>query len=108
MRVLRRVVAVVGVLLALAAPAYADPDGDQAAFLESLRAAGITYSGSTDQVIATAKTVCRMIGAGKSGPDVLAVLQQGNPGLTTDHGSMFIGIAARSYCPSQLVPAGGG
>lgn len=108
---LRRIAVPLGVLLApaligLAAPASADPDPDAAAFLESLRAAGISYSGSADQVIATAKTVCRLIGSGKSGQDVLAVLQQGNPGLTVDHGSVFMGIAARSYCPNQLAPAG--
>jgi hypothetical protein len=41
--------------------------------------------------------------------EVLEGLKERNPGLSTEHGTVFVGIAARSYCPDQLVqnPAGG-
>ncbi len=102
----------VSVLVGFAGPARGDPDvggtaDPAAAFLASLRAAGITYS-SLEQTIATAQGVCRLIRSGKPGPQILADLQARNPGLTTEHAAQFSAIAARSYCPDQLVPAGPG
>ncbi|MBS9533364.1 DUF732 domain-containing protein [Mycobacterium sp. M1] len=91
-----------GTALGLAAPSVADPDMDDIVFLETLRSAGISYSGNEGQVIATAKQVCSLIGSGKSAPDVLAALQERNPSLTLDHGTQFIAISAHSYCPNQI------
>lgn len=92
--------------ICLAVPALADPEpGDtDAAFLASLQSAGITYSGPPDQVIGIGKSVCTLMGEGKSGQDVLTELQNRNPGLSIEHGSQFIGIAAHSYCPQRLTP----
>lgn len=94
----------------LAGPAHGDPVGNGAsqtdsAFLAALRAAGITYS-RADQAITSAKVVCGLIAGGKPSPEVLAALTARNPGLTTERGTQFVGIAARSYCPDQLVPTG--
>lgn len=94
------------ITIGLAVPASGDPGTEDAAFLDSLRLAGINYSGDPSQVIATAKTVCSLIGDHKSGQDVLVMLQERNPGLSIDHGSKFIGMAARSYCPNQLAVGG--
>jgi len=91
-------VAVIG----LAGPAHADPADTDAAFLAALQAAGITYNRG-DQAIVTAKMVCGFIAEGKPSPEVLDALKARNPGLTTEHGSQFVGIAAQSYCPEQLV-----
>lgn len=89
---------------ALAAPAQADPattDTDNA-FLGALRASGITYN-QADQAIITAKLVCGLFAEGRPSPEVLDGLKARNPGLSTEHGTLFVGIAAHSYCPDQLV-----
>ena len=92
------------VMLGLAAPAYADPDGgapDDTTFLASLRSAGVTY-GNPSQAIAIGKSVCGQMGKGKSGPQLVSDLQLDNPGLSTDHASVFIALAAKFYCPQQI------
>ena len=91
--------------VALAAPVQADPaitDTDNA-FLGALRASGITYN-HADQAIITAKLVCGLIAEGRPSPEVLEGLKARNPGLSTEHGTLFVGIAAHSYCPDQLRP----
>ncbi|OHV06144.1 DUF732 domain-containing protein [Mycobacterium talmoniae] len=100
---LRVALASVAVAIGLAGPAHGDPDTD-AAFLASLQAAGITYT-DADQVITSAKTVCRLITDGQPAPEVLAILRARNPELTHDHAARFVGIAVRSYCPDQLAPS---
>lgn len=83
-------------------PVAPDPTG--AAFLDSLHAAGITYS-RMDLVIATAEAVCKLVRSGQSGPQILANLRSSNPGLAPEQGGQFLAIAIRSYCPDQLGPA---
>ncbi|MEB3021094.1 DUF732 domain-containing protein [[Mycobacterium] crassicus] len=94
----------------LAGPASADPVVGTAsdvdiAFLTALQAAGVTYR-SGEQAIVTARLVCQFIAQGKPSTEVLQGLQERNPGLTTQHGTVFVGIAAHSYCPDQLVQSG--
>ncbi|MEO6793782.1 MAG: DUF732 domain-containing protein [Mycobacterium sp.] len=106
---MRSLAALLGALVTvgLAGPAQADPsDTDtDTAFLSALQAAGISYNRG-DQAVVTAKLVCRFIAEGKPSPQVLEGLKERNPGLTTEHGTTFVGIAARSYCPEQLVQNG--
>ena len=87
------------------AAAHADPESDNAAFLYSLRQAGITYQ-NPDQAVAAAKTVCNLISRGKAAPDVVQQLRNANPGFTMDRATEFTGIAANAYCPEQLTPSG--
>ena len=82
-----------------------DADPAAAGFLAALQAAGIAYNG-TERVIATAEAVCDLVGSGRSGPEVLAALRSRNPSLTPEHGSQFLAIALRSYCPDRLGPPG--
>lgn len=42
------------------------------------------------------------MGTGTSGPELIRNLQRNNPGLTTDHATLFVGIAAKYYCPQRL------
>jgi Protein of unknown function (DUF732) len=102
---MRLLLALLGVSTAigLAAPAYGDPDGrfDDAGFLATVRDAGVNYT-SPDQAIAFAKAVCGWIGNGKSGPELVGDLQRNNPGLSTDHATLFLAISAKYYCPQQL------
>jgi hypothetical protein len=90
-------------LLGVAGPAYGDPAEatDDVGFLATVRDAGLTYS-NPGQAIAFGKTVCGWIGAGKPGPELVQDLQKDNPGLTTDHATLFVAISAKYYCPQQL------
>lgn len=90
----------VATMIGFAGPAYGAPgDGfDDAGFLATVRDAGLNYTSSA-QAIAFAKAVCGLIGNGKSGPEVVHDLQNDNPGLTTDHASLFVAISAKYYCP---------
>lgn len=103
MRFLAALLGALGTVI-LAGSAQADPPDTDGAFLAALQAAGISYS-QGDQAVVTAKMVCRFIAEGKPSPEVLNGLKERNPGLTTEHGTVFVGIAARSYCPDQLVQA---
>lgn len=102
-------------VIGAAGAAHADPNppggsaADNTAFFAALQAAGITY-GRSDLVIATAEAVCTSVSRGTSGPELVAALQERNPGLTTEHAGQFLAIALRSYCPQQLPPGkpGGG
>lgn len=102
---MRLMVAVIGVcaVIGLAAPAHGDPDGgvDEASFLASLRSAGITYK-TPDAAVQFAKAVCESMGNGEYGPQMVSELQAQNPGLTADHATSFLAIAAKFYCPQKL------
>jgi hypothetical protein len=102
---MRLLLALLGVptMIGLAAPASGDPGSgfDDVSFLATLRGAGISYT-SPDQAIAFAKAACGWIGTGKSGPELVGDLQRSNPGLTTDHATVFLAVAAKYYCPQQL------
>lgn len=95
------------IMVSLAVPAHADPDSTDAAFLASLRQAGITYQ-DPDQAVTAAKKVCDLISSGKSAPDVVQQLRNANPGFTMDAATKFTGIAANAYCPDQLTASGEG
>ncbi|OBK70602.1 DUF732 domain-containing protein [Mycobacterium sp. 1165178.9] len=77
------------------------PGGDEAGFLASLRSAGITYS-TPEAAITFAKSVCVSMGDGEFGPQMVDELKGQNPGLTNDHATSFLAIAAKYYCPQQL------
>jgi hypothetical protein len=103
---MRLLLALVGVsaVLGLAPPAHADPAmtiHDEAAFLASLRSAGITYT-TPEAAVQFAEAVCASMGNGEWGPQMVDELQTQNPGLTSDHASSFLAIAAKYYCPQQL------
>lgn len=94
----------VSAAIGLGAPAHADPDvagGDEANFLASLRSAGITYK-TSDAAVQFAKAVCQAMGSGELGPQMVNELKSQNPGLTTEHATSFVAIAATYYCPQQL------
>jgi Protein of unknown function (DUF732) len=87
-------------MIGLAAPAHADASQDQA-FLVSLKAAGISYR-DPESAIAAGQKVCAMADSGKTGVEVVKVLQDGNPGLAQANAAKFMAIAANIYCPAQL------
>ena len=102
---MRRLPALLGVsfLIACAAPASASPDDafDDTGFLATVRDTGLTYT-TPDKAIAFGKAVCGWIDSGKSGPELVRSLQDGNPGLSADHATLFVAISAKYYCPQRL------
>ncbi|MEB4210012.1 DUF732 domain-containing protein [Mycobacterium sp. 94-17] len=104
---MRRLLALLGVLgvssFAAFAIAHAEPEGDDAAFLAGLNSSGITYS-SPDQVIASAKAVCGLMGRGETGLQVVSDIKEHNPGMTMDGAATFAAIASGAYCPHHLAP----
>lgn len=88
--------------IGVAAPAHADANQDQA-FLVSLGAAGLTYK-NPQSAIAAGKTVCDMANEGKTGVEVVKVLQDANPSLSQMNAARFTAISAGVYCPAQLPP----
>jgi uncharacterized protein DUF732 len=104
MRLLTALSVVISAAIEMAPLAHAEPGtpgGGEAAFLASLRSAGITYSGP-DGAIKFAKAVCASMGNGEFGPQMVDELKSENPGLTNDHAASFLAIAAKYYCPQQL------
>ncbi len=94
------------VVISFAAPAHAEPDGDDAAFLANLSNSGITYS-SPSQAIASAKAVCGLMGRGETGLQVVSDIKDQNPGMTMDGAAKFAALASSAYCPHHLAPKTG-
>ncbi|WP_045381925.1 DUF732 domain-containing protein [Mycobacterium kyorinense] len=100
MRPLLALTAVAAVICSTA-PAFAEPSGDDAGFLEGLKNAGISYQ-SPDRAVASAKAVCGMLDDGKGAPDIVAQLQQANPGFAQRDAAKFIALASVAYCPKYI------
>jgi hypothetical protein len=99
---MRRLLVVVGVAWSLgsAIPAHADPNID-ASFVDALAKAGITFNDSKNAVNA-GKTACGLMDQGKPELDVIQLVTQQNPGISTTSAAQFTAIAASAYCPQHL------
>jgi hypothetical protein len=99
---MRRLLVVVGVASSLgsAIPAHADPNVD-ASFVDALNKAGITFSDSKNAVNA-GKTACGLMDQGRPELDVIQLVTQQNPGISTTSAAQFTAIAASAYCPQHL------
>lgn len=104
---MKSVLALLGVatVIGLAAPAQANPGSNDsdAAFLTSLRNAGITYN-NPGQAIAAGKATCGLMDNGESGLQVISQLESHNPEFTLESAAQFAELAANAYCPQQLQP----
>ncbi|MFV8315522.1 DUF732 domain-containing protein [Mycobacterium sp. 23] len=100
-------VAAVVTTIGLAAPAHADPSGDDAAFLSALANAGISVP-DTSRAITSAQAVCGLMRNGETGLQVLTDVKNQNPGLTLDGAALFTAIASNTYCPEHLGQPEGG
>jgi hypothetical protein len=104
---MRRFLIVLGIAssLGIAIPAHADPNVD-ASFVDALTKAGITFSDSKSAVSA-GKSACALMDQGKPELDVIQLVTQQNPGISTTSAAQFTAIAASAYCPQHLQRASG-
>jgi Protein of unknown function (DUF732) len=94
----------VAAMIGMAAPAYADPSGNDADFLKHLSSAGLSYQ-DPDKAVSVAKSVCDLADKGTSGADIVDDLKKENPSFTGDGAAKFTAIAASDYCPKYAVSA---
>src|SRR3984893_3413154 len=99
---MRRLLVVLGIASSLgsAITAHADPNVD-ASFVDALNKAGITFDDSKSAVNA-GKTACGLMDQGKPELDVIALVTQQNPGISTTSAAQFTAIATSAYCPRYL------
>lgn len=98
-------VASLAVVIGTAAPADADIDATDQAFLVALQKAGLTYQ-DPGRAIAVGKMVCDLVDVGMPGSDIVKDLQDYNPGFAGDGAAKFTAIAAEAYCPKSLSRVG--
>lgn len=100
---LKLLAAFAGVATTLAAIplAHADSDDDSAAFLVTIRRAGIAFK-SPGRAVKAGQAVCGLADAGTSEPEILKDIRDLNPGFTLDGAAKFAEAAALSFCPEQL------
>jgi hypothetical protein len=99
----------VATMVAMAPPAYADPQSDPAAdaeFLSQLKQAGLTYQDPA-AAISAAKDICDLVDKGSNDTDIITNLQLRNPGFTGNGAAKFTALAAGEYCPKYLTGEGG-
>jgi hypothetical protein len=92
------------VVVGTAAPAFADPDAKDQAFLTALGRAGLTYM-NADRAITAGKQVCSLADGGMTGEEIVKNLQDRNPGFQGQGAAKFAAIAASAYCPEKLTQA---
>jgi hypothetical protein len=92
----------VAAMIGMAAPAYADPSGNDSDFLKHLSNAGLSYQDPA-QAVSVAKGVCDLADKGTSGADIVDDLKKENPSFTGDGAAKFTAIAASDYCPKYAV-----
>lgn len=99
---MKRLLVVAGIAASLgsAIPAHADPNVD-ASFVDALTKAGITFSDSKSAVSA-GKSACGLLDQGKPELDVIQLVTQQNPGISTTSAAKFTAIATSAYCPQYL------
>jgi hypothetical protein len=96
----------VATMVAMAAPAYADPQSDaDADFLSQLKAAGLTFQDPA-AAISVAKDVCQLVDKGTPDTEIESNLQSRNPGITEHGAAEFMTLAAGEYCPKYLTGEG--
>ncbi|GFG96032.1 hypothetical protein MTIM_19110 [Mycobacterium timonense] len=104
---MKNLVALLGAaaVIGFAAPAHAEPEGDDAAFLANLSNSGITYS-SPSQVITSAKAVCGLMGRGETGLQVVSDIKDQNPGMTIGCRRQVRGTRIERLLPAPHRPQG--
>jgi Protein of unknown function (DUF732) len=93
----------VAAMIAMAAPAYADPADDD--FISQLKAAGLNDPDPA-AAIAVAKDMCSLVDKGTPDTEIESNLVSRNPGLTAHGAAEFMTLAAGEYCPKYLTGQG--
>lgn len=99
---MRRRLVVLGIAstLSMAIPAHADPSVD-ASFVDALAKADISFN-DPGNAVAAGHSTCALISRGKSGLQVVQLVQQQNSGISTVSAAKFTAIALSAYCPQYV------
>jgi hypothetical protein len=93
------------VLIAMAAPAYADPNDDtrgtDGVFLASLEQNGLSFKDGPAAITA-GKQSCKFLDAGHAKSEVMKGLSTSNPGFSAEDAATFVKTAANAYCPQHV------
>lgn len=88
-------------LIAMAAPAQADPGGGDADFLAGLNSAGISYKSGPDAV-GIGRRACELMDQGHPPADVIKAMTDQNPGFTNAGAAKFLEVAENTLCPQHI------
>lgn len=91
-----------GAMIGLAAPAHAAPSGVDGQFLATLSGAGLSHSGNDQATVSAGRAVCQLMAAGLTPMDTVVAVQTTNPGFTVQRAAEFSAISATHYCPEYL------
>ena len=88
-------------LIAMGAPAQAEPGGSDAGFLAGLNSAGISYKNGPDAV-RIGRRACELMDQGHQPAEVIKAMMDQNPGSTTDGAAKFLDVAENKLCPQHM------
>jgi hypothetical protein len=95
------------VLIAMAAPANADPNDERATdglFLASVEQDGLSFKDGPAAITAGRKS-CEYMQQGHAKSEVINGLSSSNPGFTAEDATKFVTTAAKAYCPEHVADA---
>ena len=105
---MRKTVGLAGlaVLIAMAAPAYADPNDDtrgstDGLFLASVEEDGLSFKDGPAAITA-GKQSCQLMNEGHGKSEVAERLSSANQGFSTGDAAKFVTTAAKAYCPEHV------
>jgi hypothetical protein len=104
---MRKLVGLAGlaVLIAMAAPATAEPNDDtrgtDGLFLASVQQDGLSFKDGPAAITA-GKQSCAYIDQGHPKSEVITGLSASNPGFSAEDAAKFVTTAAKAYCPQHV------
>jgi Protein of unknown function (DUF732) len=105
---MRKLVGLAGlaVLIAMAAPANADPNDDtkgttDGLFLASLQQDGLSFQDGPAAITAGKKS-CQYMDQGHAKAEVIKGISSANPGFSGEDAAKFMTTAAKAYCPEHV------
>jgi hypothetical protein len=104
---MRKLVGLAGlaVLIAMAAPAHADPNDESRAtdglFLASLEQDGLSFKDGPAAITAGRQS-CAYMDQGHAKSEVIKGISSSNPGISADDAAKFMTTATKAYCPQHI------
>jgi hypothetical protein len=95
----------VAVVIAMAAPAHADPKDDEhgtdGLFLASIQGDGLSFKDGP-AAISAGRQSCAYLDQGHPKAEVIKNLSSSNDGLSAEDATKFVTTATKAYCPEHV------